>query len=349
MNEYLESPPAQELNSWAGVNGVNNMERLIDWVESLPRRPVIPLLGFPGAHITRTSIKQNMFNWGVQFWSLSTLYQEFKPDAMLCMMDLSVEAGALGLPVRFPLQGAATIEEHPVRSVQDLMAFAHLDILQDARANVFIQTVDSLSKHIDVPVGAYVIGPFSLSALLMGASEAAIATLEDINFVQEVLSFSSRVIGRYASALIEAGASFVVVLDPTAVLLSPKQFRRFCVPHMRVLQERLEVPIVLHICGNTTHLIEMMADCQVDGLSLDSMVDLRAAADKIPREVVLIGNTNPTAVLSSGTPSLVRKETATLIESMAGVQNFIVSTGCDIPPETPIANIHAFMEAGRET
>ncbi len=327
---------------------MQRVSNLIDWTLHSPRRLAIPLLGFPGIRITRTSIKQNMFNWGVQFWSLSELYKEFKPDAMLPMMDLSVEAGSLGLPVRFPQHGHASIEEHPVRKFEDLMEFAHLDVLNDARANVFINTVKLMTKTFEVPVGAYVIGPFSLSALLMGAGEAAIATLEDAALVQEMLTFSNRIIARYGRALVDAGASFVVVLDPTTVLLSPKQVRKFCVPYIKVLTESLEVPLILHICGNTTQIIEPMCESGAQGISLDSVVDLPKIAEKVPENVVIIGNIHPTEVMVNGSPSLVRQETQKLVESMKKYPNFIVSTGCDLPPETPAANIHAFMESARE-
>jgi hypothetical protein len=39
-------------------------ERLIDLVKLSGRRLVAPLMGYPGIQITRTSIKQNEFNWG---------------------------------------------------------------------------------------------------------------------------------------------------------------------------------------------------------------------------------------------------------------------------------------------
>ncbi len=318
---------------------------IVEWIQQSPIRPALPLMGYPGARITRTSIKQNLFNWGVQFWSIAELYRQFKPAAILSMMDLSVEAGALGLPVRFPIQGHASIEAHPVRRFEDLMEFAHLDILNDARANVFIQTVRLLSENVEVPVGAYAIGPFSLTALLMGAGEAAVATLEDAGLIQEMLTFSNRTIGRYARALEQAGASFIVILDPTAVLLSPKQFRKFCMPYIKILVDSLEVPLILHICGDTSRIIEPMCESGIQGISLDSVVDLSAISNRVPPNVAIIGNINPTQIMVESSPSIVRQETKKLLDAMNGVPNFVASTGCDLPPETPMANIHAFMEA----
>ena len=36
-----------------------------------------------------------------------------------------------------------------------------------------------------------------------------------------------------------------------------------------------------------------------------------------------------------------------LLEAMQPYHNFILSTGCDLPLEAPLANIQAFMDAGR--
>jgi len=63
--------------------------------------------------------------------------------------------------------------------------------------------------------------------------------------------------------------------------------------------------------------------------------------------VVLIGNVNPTAVMVSESPEEIYRLTTNLIERMRPYRNFILSTGCDLPPETPLENIKAFMDAGR--
>jgi len=70
-------------------------------------------------------------------------------------------------------------------------------------------------------------------------------------------------------------------------------------------------------------------------------------ARAIPPEVVVIGNVNPATTMLSGTPQEIRGVVDGLLAEMAPYPNFILSTGCDLPQETPTANIAAFMEAGR--
>jgi uroporphyrinogen decarboxylase len=66
--------------------------------------------------------------------------------------------------------------------------------------------------------------------------------------------------------------------------------------------------------------------------------------DKLPADTVVMGNIDPAGVLCFGTPESVRKETQELLESCAKYPNFIVSSGCDIPPKTPWENVEAFFD-----
>ena len=84
--------------------------RLIDWVREFDGPPVVPLAGYPGIQLTRSTIKQNIFNAELQARSIYKLMEQIRPDAAFVLMDLSVEAGALGLPVRFPISESATVE-----------------------------------------------------------------------------------------------------------------------------------------------------------------------------------------------------------------------------------------------
>jgi uroporphyrinogen decarboxylase len=71
--------------------------RLIDVVNQYPRRMVIPLMGYPGSQLTRSTLKQNIFNSELHYRSIYKLVERFSPDVAFFMMDLSVEAGAVGL------------------------------------------------------------------------------------------------------------------------------------------------------------------------------------------------------------------------------------------------------------
>jgi len=166
--------------------------------------------------------------------------------------------------------------------------------------------------------------------------------------------FTVEKIQEYVRLLIAAGAEIICVLEPSAVTLGPEQFERFSAGYIRHITESCKysgVSTLYHTCGNTMHLIDKMAASGVSGISLDAKetgVDLRKIIERISEEVIVIGNINPTATMVAKTPAAIKEEVRDLLSEMEGFPNFILSTGCDLPQETPIANIAAFMEAGRE-
>jgi uroporphyrinogen decarboxylase len=66
---------------------------------------------------------------------------------------------------------------------------------------------------------------------------------------------------------------------------------------------------------------------------------------KVPSDVLVMGNIDPAGVLRLGTPEKVKEETLALLERSSKHPNFLISSGCDIPPMTPWENIDAFFAA----
>ena len=136
-------------------------------------------------------------------------------------------------------------------------------------------------------------------------------------------------------------------------MLGPAQFEQFSADYVRHINNSCkytDVATVYHTCGNTMHLVGKMVESGVDAVSLDSPeagVDLPAVAETLPTDVMVIGNINPTGVLLRGRPADVEAEVTQLLGRMTPFPNFVLSTGCDLPQETPLENIHAFMRAGR--
>ncbi|MCE5260182.1 MAG: uroporphyrinogen decarboxylase family protein [Chloroflexi bacterium] len=323
------------------------MAKLIDTAKGWGRQMVIPLMGFPGIQLNGSTLKQNTFNWGTQFSTVFALERRFHPDGMFFFMDLSVEASALGLPVRFPLDESPSVEEHLVRTAGDLARFTNNDILSDGRVAVFVETMRLMSRYMDTLNGGYVIGPFSLAGLLMGASEAAIASVTDPALLHEVLRFCSGVISRYARALVRAGADMIAILEPSASFLSPALFREFPLRYLQEIMSTLDCVSILHVCGQTTHLLDPMVETGAHALSLDAMVDFPAAVKRIPEDVVLIGNLDTVQVMNQLSPNQVYAAAHELITAMEPYPNFILSSACDLPAETPLENIHAMIDAAR--
>ena len=324
--------------------------RLIDWVDEIGRTPVVPLVGYPGLFLTDVSTEEALKDSQVHARTVEATAERFHPDAVFTIMDLTVEAEAVGLPIVWSEKAPPSLTTHPVKETKDLKELRKPDPEKDGRMPVYLDTVTALKDGLKIPLGAYVIGPFTLAGELAGAEKVAMATITDTGFVEGLLEFTTEVIKEYASALGKRGANIIAILEPTSVVLSPGFFDKFSLPWVSAvagaIRKSWAFP-VLHICGNTAHLIPGMAKANIDGLSLDSPVDIPAQIAKVPPDIVLIGNVDPVGTMLEGTVDAVRDEATRLVAGVKNYKNFILSSGCDLALDTPPENIDALIEVVR--
>jgi uroporphyrinogen decarboxylase len=76
-------------------------------------------------------------------------------------------------------------------------------------------------------------------------------------------------------------------------------------------------------------------------------VDPSEANRLVGGRVALRGNLDPSVVLLQGTPEGVREKAREAIDRGSGAR-FILSSGCDIAPTTPAANLDALVLAARK-
>jgi uroporphyrinogen decarboxylase len=318
------------------------------------RRLIAPLIGFPGINIVGSTIKLAQQNFKEHYKVLKSITEIFKPDVIFPLMDLSVEANALGCLTVFPKEESATVIKDKF-ALSDIEKLENIDIAYDSRVLAYVQTIKLLKKNISPRIlkGAYVTGPYTLAALMMGAEEAAFSVILKPDELDKLCEFTTRKIIDYINLLIAAGTRLICILEPSAVMLAPEQFELFSVKYVKSISAHcndLDVSTIYHICGNTMHLVEKMSESGVDALSLDSSeagVNIQAVARLISEDIILIGNVSPIGFILRGRPEEVKEEVIELLRDMEPYPNFILSTGCDLPQETPIENILAFMDAGR--
>ena len=316
-------------------------------MKSEGRMPVVPLMGYPGLNLTASTVKQNQFNWELQRRSMVALYERFEPDAMYLLMDLSVEVSALGLFVRFPLHETPSVEDHPIRSIEDLEHHRQIDVLADGRAIVYLKVVEAMRAQLPVPTCAFVTGPFTMAGLMMGASEMAMNVVMQPDLCHATLDMATDVAVRYARGLVEAGADSIMVLDPSAVMIGPDHYREFAGAYCaRLIEELAGVEVILHICGDVGHLLEGMVATGAKGLSVDYPMDMGQVGEVVGPEILVIGNVDPVRILHES-PETVARDTRRALTSVAEHEMFILSSGCDLPQDVPAENIDAFMREGR--
>ena len=95
-------------------------------------------------------------------------------------------------------------------------------------------------------------------------------------------------------------------------------FDRFARPYEERLVKDLAADgifVVIHICGDTSRILDMLAEYGPCGFELDYKTDAVKAKQTAGKHHVLFGNIDPSGVLARGTVEQVREATRQLISS----------------------------------
>lgn len=304
-------------------------------------------LGTAGAKLTGSTVRENLTDARTQFETLERSVYHFRPDGIGILADLSIEAEACGCEISFPEFGLPYVVTHPVKNNGDTLNLRLPDPGRDGRMPVVIETLRMLSRRFGLPIGGGGIGPYTLAGELAGAQELALGTITRPRFAHSLMEYTTGVVIDYNRAQLEAGADTVVIAEPAGSILSPRAFEEFSGGYLARIVDALPAPVTLHVCGDVGHLVEELVEAGPDGLSFDAPVDLTLVAEAVPPSIVMSGNLDPVDVVLGLKPPEIREATIELLDSMRPFPNFVLSTGCDIAPETPLENIECIVETVR--
>jgi len=260
---------------------------------------------------------------------------------------LTVEAEALGCGVDISSPTSQpSVQRHVLEERSRLGDLKVPDPQADFRMPLVGEAVSMLSERVgdELPVIAGIVSPFTLAGHLRGVENLLLDTFDAPDFVEDVVSFASEVAIEYARFLLEKGADSICLIDPSATteLIGPDMFADLAGPKNGKVIKKLNAPTVLHICGDTTAILEPMERTGANGISVDPLVDRKVAKSKI-KDAILVGNINPVDTLLFGDVEKVKSEAQQCIDDGVG----IVAPGCGFSPKTPLENVLAYTDLVR--
>lgn len=278
-------------------------------------------------------------------------------DGIVVDVDTVTLAEALGVEVDRPEDQPARWAGPRISRLAEVRDLAPPEIGAHPRVQVWLEAVRLLKARLGGEV--YLRGNcdqagFSLAGMMRGPAEWMMDLVDAENRADAhaLVAYGTTATAAFIRLMAAAGADMVSNGDSPAGpdLVSPAMYAEFAQPYERRLAgeaHRLGLPYALHICGDTTRILEGMLATGADALELDYKTDVRAARDAMKGRAVFIGNIDPSGVLALGTPALVEARTRELLEAFAGTPGFILNAGCAIPAETPPANLRALIAAAR--
>lgn len=322
-----------------------------EWLEELRNhKKVFPIISFPAVQLLNCKVLDLLYDSHLQAQAMKIVMERCDLPAGIGLMDLSIEAECFGSKIRFEDNELPSVMEPLIDAQTDLSQIQVPDV-HSKRAKVYIEAMYEAKKLIqDKPIFPGMIGPFSLAGRLLDVSEAMVMCYEDPDLLHEILKKATQFLIRYGQAFKNIGVNGIILAEPLAGILSPSLVEEFSCAYVQQIVDTLqdeEFIMIYHNCGNhTLKMTEPLLKMGCPIYHFGNAIDMKDMLDKIPQDILVMGNIDPVGVLRDGSCDDVKKAVEKLWQDCGQYPHFILSSGCDIPYSTPWDNIDCFIKTG---
>ncbi len=324
-----------------------NKKQFIDEIMTSPLRKALPIMTSPGMELIGARPREVFQDGALQFRCIEALAEVCPADVAVTFMDLSIEAEAFGCEIAFSelenptVVGALANDEAAVEALKVPEPGA-------ARTGEVLRCAELCAKHLERPVFGGLIGPFSLAGRIADMTEMMMLAAGEPEVAHALLRKTASFLKSYLLAIKSTGVAGALIAEPAAGLLSPEMCREFAADYVRDIIAAVRddsFMVVLHNCGKTEKQVDALLSTGADALHVGNAVDICTILDQVRPPVPVMGNLDPASVFKAMTPSEVYAKTSELLARTAAYPNYVLSSGCDLPPAVPIANVKAFFDA----
>lgn len=324
------------------------MNSFIQQLLNSDKRIAIPIMTHPGIEAIGKNVIDAVTDGEVHYQAIKNVTETYDTTACTVIMDLTVEAEAFGCAISMPehevpsVTGRLVCDEESVNRLQ-------VPSLSAGRMPEYLKANRLAVENIkDKAVLSGCIGPFSLAGRLYDMSEIMVGIYIEPDVIKTLLDKCTEYITLYCRKLKVIGATGVIMAEPAAGLLSNEDCLEYSTVYVKQIVEAVQddnFTVVLHNCGNKGHCTQAMIDSGAAALHFGNAVNMVETLEQCPSNLVVMGNIDPVGILKQATPEEVYRITADLLAKTAQYRNFVISSGCDMPPFVPDVNIKAFYRA----
>lgn len=321
------------------------------WVADVIQRldvTALPVMTHPGIEMNGHTVREAVSNGRVHYEAVMTLTRRYPAVAAATIMDLTTEAEAFGAEIAFSDEAVPAVSS---RLLPDVKSINRLQVpsLSTGRIPQYLKANLLAAKEItDRPLFAGCIGPFSLAGRLYDMSGIMMLIYENPDAAHTLLAKCTQFIEKYCQALKQTGANGVMMAEPAAGLMSNDDCQNFSSAYVKYIVNKVQDEnfiVILHNCGNTGQCTQAMVSTGAAAYHFGNKCKMEEVIKDVPSTALAMGNIDPVSIFKDGMPFQMRQTVTDLLEKMRPYPNFVLSSGCDTPPLTPLANIDAFFES----
>ena len=278
----------------------------------------------------------------------ATGYTELGFDSVMPYFSIIQESSALGCDMQWEgKDNWPTVRMYnPIwKGLEDI----HIPkgFLEHPDNQAIVKAIEILKKEYgnEAAVIGKTMGPWTLAYHVFGVESFLLMTVDDPDMVKRCLNKLKEISVLFGEAQIDAGADVLTFPDhATGDLVSGDYYRKFLLEIHQEMVERLKVPLILHICGNTLDRLDYIAQTGMASFHFDSKNDPKQAMEIADGRITLVGNINNPETLYARGPEEVRQEVFRCLD--AGVN--MIAPECAVPLATKLENLVEIPKAVKD-
>lgn len=272
-------------------------------------------------------------------------------DACIVFADITTPLPGAGIGVELQ-EGVGPVIDRPIRTMADVERLRPFE--PAASVPGLLGALKRLAAESPVPVIGFAGAPFTLAAYLVeGRSPRGLETTKAFMRAEPATwdALLERIVEMdvaYLRAQVAAGAQAIQLFDSWVGAVSPFDYRRSILPHVRRLfagVADLGVPTI-HFGTGTAGLLEAMAEAGGDVIGLDWRVDLAAGWARVGERAVQ-GNLDPDVLL--GPWGDVERQARHVLAGAAGRPGHVFNLGHGVLPPTDPDTLRRVVDLVHET
>ncbi|MFC1852244.1 uroporphyrinogen decarboxylase family protein, partial [candidate division CSSED10-310 bacterium] len=258
------------------------------------RIPFYPIAGSFTAQVAKHSIRDYLQQTDCFVESQMAFYEKYKPDVIVMLADLLLEAEAMGTELKFPENAICEVVADPLADKSNLSRLGVPDPHQDGRLPYFLEACRLISKEVsDSAIGSTICGPWAIACALRGVEAMIYDTMDDPDFVHQLMQLTTKVVIEFASAVRQTGVGISLSEAPASCsLISPDIFKEYIKPYYHELVDTFKAQktgLTIHICGFIDPIMDQVCDCGFAAISIDSLSSLQKMVEVDQGRSVIIG------------------------------------------------------------
>ncbi len=271
-------------------------------------------------------------------------------DAAILFADITSPLPGMGVPLEIR-EGVGPVIDPPVDTLAAIRALRPFDA--EEAVSPLLEAIRLIRRESPVPLIGFAGAPFTLASYLVtGRSSRDAEGIKSLMRTepQTFDALLSRLVDTtiaYVHAQVGAGVQAVQLFDSWVGTLSPFDYERSVLPHMRRLFAGIEprgVPLI-HFGTGSAGLLALQAEAGGDVIGLDWRIALDDGWSRVPDRAVQ-GNLDPTALL--GPWSGVEEQARWVLAQARGRAGHIFNLGHGVLPATDPDHLRRLVDLVHE-